>query len=50
MLLVSDIRALGSVVWDDSKVTKQLLRAFPPKDKNLAAVIRRDPNYLTTTR
>jgi hypothetical protein len=35
MLLVSDIRALGSVDWDDSKVTKKLLRAFAPKDKNL---------------
>jgi hypothetical protein len=45
MLLVSDIRALGSVDWDDSKVTKKLLRAFPPKDKNLAEMIRRDPNY-----
>jgi hypothetical protein len=45
MLLVSDIRALGSVDWDDSKVTKKLLRAFAPKDKNLTAMIRRDPNY-----
>jgi hypothetical protein len=27
-LLVSDIRALGSQDWDDSKVTKKLLRAF----------------------
>jgi hypothetical protein len=45
MLLVSDIRALGSQDWDDSKVTKKLLRAFPPKDKNLTSMIRRDPNY-----
>jgi hypothetical protein len=45
MLLVSDIRALGSVDWDDSKVTKKLLRAFALKDKNLATMIRRDPNY-----
>jgi hypothetical protein len=45
MLLVSNIRALGSVYWDNSKVTKKLLRAFAPKDKNLAAMIRRDPNY-----
>jgi hypothetical protein len=44
MLLVSDIRSLGSVDWDDSKVTKKLLRAFAPKDKNLAAMIRRDPS------
>jgi hypothetical protein len=45
MLLVSDIRALGSEDWDDSKVTEKLLRAFAPKDKNLATMIRRDPNY-----
>jgi hypothetical protein len=45
MLLVSDIRALGSQDWDDSKITKKLLKAFAPKDKNLAVMIRRDPNY-----
>jgi hypothetical protein len=45
MLLVSDIRALRSVDWDDSKVTKKLLRAFAPKNKNLAAMIRSDSNY-----
>jgi hypothetical protein len=45
MLLVSDIRALESVDWDDSKVTMKLLRAFAPKDKNLEAMIIRDPNY-----
>jgi hypothetical protein len=28
MLLVSDIKALGSDDWDDSKVTKKLLWAF----------------------
>jgi hypothetical protein len=44
-MLVSDIRALGSVNRDDSKVTKKLLRAFAPKDKNLETMIRRDPNY-----
>jgi hypothetical protein len=49
MLLVLDIRALESVDWDDSKVTKKLLRAFAPKDKNLAAMIRRDPNYYKMT-
>jgi hypothetical protein len=43
MVLVLDIRALGSKDWDDSKVTKKLLRAFAPKDKNLTAMIRRDP-------
>jgi hypothetical protein len=32
MVLVSDVRALGSKDWDDSKVTKKLLRAFAPKD------------------
>jgi hypothetical protein len=49
MLLVSDIRALGSDDWDDSKVTKKLLRAFALKDKNLAAMIRRDQNYYKMT-
>jgi hypothetical protein len=48
MLLVSNIRALGSVDWDDW-VTKKLLRAFAPRDKNLAAMIRRDPNYYKMT-
>jgi hypothetical protein len=45
MLIFSDIRALGSEDWDDSKVTKKLLRAFSPKDKILVAMIRRYPNY-----
>jgi hypothetical protein len=49
MVLVSDIRALGSKDLDDSKVTKKLLRAFAPKDKNLTAMIRRDPRYPTMT-
>jgi hypothetical protein len=49
MVLVSDIRALGSKDWDDSKVTKKLLRAFAPKDKNLMTMIRRDPRYPTMT-
>jgi hypothetical protein len=49
MVLVSDIRALGSKDWDDSKVTNKLLRAFAPKDKNLMEMIRRDPRYPTMT-
>jgi hypothetical protein len=49
MLLVSDIRALGSQDWDDSNVTNKLPRAFAPKDKNLTAMIRRDPKYPTMT-
>jgi hypothetical protein len=49
MVLVSNIRALGSKDWDDSKITKKLLRAFAPKDKNLTAMIRRDPRYPTMT-
>jgi hypothetical protein len=48
-VLVSDIRALGSKDWDDSKVTKKFLRAFALKDKNLTAMIRRDPRYPTMT-
>jgi hypothetical protein len=49
MVLVSDIRALGSKDWDDSNVTKKLLRDFAPKDKNLTQMIRRDPRYPTMT-
>jgi hypothetical protein len=49
MVLVLDIRALGSKDWDDSKVTKKLLRALAPKDKNLTTMIRRDPRYPTMT-
>jgi phosphoribosylformylglycinamidine (FGAM) synthase PurS component len=49
MFLVSDIRALGSDDWEDSKFTKKLLRAFTPKDKNLASMIRRGPNYYKMT-
>ena len=45
MLLVSDIRALGSNDWDDTKVTKKLLRAFTPRNTTLATLIRKDPNY-----
>jgi hypothetical protein len=49
VVLVSDIRALGIKDWDDSKVTKKLLRAFAPKDKNLTQMIRRDTRYPTMT-
>jgi hypothetical protein len=49
MVLVSNIRGLASKDWDDSKVTKKLQRAFAPKDKNLTAMIRRDPRYPTMT-
>jgi hypothetical protein len=28
MILVSDIRSLGSTEWDDHKVIRKLLRAF----------------------
>jgi hypothetical protein len=49
MVLVSDIRALRSNDCEDSKVVKNLLRAFTLKDKNLAAMIRRDPNYYKMT-
>jgi hypothetical protein len=49
MLLISDIKALGSDDWDDSKVTKKLLRAFTLKNPNLATMVRRDPNYYKMT-
>jgi hypothetical protein len=45
MILVSDIRSLGSTVWDDHKVTKKLLRAFTPRNPTLATIIRRDPKF-----
>jgi hypothetical protein len=48
MVLVSDTKALGNDDWDDSKVTKKLLRAFTPKNPNLATMIR-DPNYYKMT-
>jgi hypothetical protein len=49
MVLVLDIRALGSKDWDDSKVTEKLLRDFAPMDKNLTTMLRRDPRYPTMT-
>jgi hypothetical protein len=48
MLLVSDIRALGSDGWEDSKITNKLLRAFTLKNTNYYK-IRRDPNYYKMT-
>jgi hypothetical protein len=33
MVIVSDIRALGSKDWDDSMVTKNLLRAFAQRTR-----------------
>jgi hypothetical protein len=33
MVLVLDIRALGSQDWDHSKVTKKLLRAFAQRTR-----------------
>jgi hypothetical protein len=32
MVLVSDIRSLGSMEWKDHKVTKKLLRDFTPRN------------------
>uniref|UniRef100_K3XSZ9 CCHC-type domain-containing protein n=1 Tax=Setaria italica TaxID=4555 RepID=K3XSZ9_SETIT len=49
MLLVSDIRTLGSTDWDDHKVTKKMLRAFTPRNPTLATMIRRDPSFKTKT-
>jgi hypothetical protein len=45
MLLVSDIRSLGINDWEDTKVTKKLLRAFTPRNPTLATMIIRDTNY-----
>jgi hypothetical protein len=49
MILVSDIRSLGSTEWDDHKVTKKLLRAFTPRNPTLATMIRRDAKFKTKT-
>jgi hypothetical protein len=45
MVLVNNIRALGSGDWDDYKVTKKLLAAYSPKNFNIAAMIRRDKSF-----
>jgi hypothetical protein len=45
MILVSDIRSLGSMEWDEHKVTKKMLRAFTPRNPTLATMIRRDPKF-----
>jgi hypothetical protein len=49
MVLVSDIRSLGSTEWDDHKVTKRLLRAFTPGNPTLITMIRRDPKFKIKT-
>jgi uncharacterized protein YfaA (DUF2138 family) len=49
MILVSDIKSLGSTEWDDHKVTKKLLRAFTPRNPTLATIIRRDPKFKIKT-
>jgi hypothetical protein len=49
MVLVSDIRSLGSMEWEDHKVTKKLLRAFTSKNPTLATMITRDPKFKIKT-
>uniref|UniRef100_K3Y2I0 DUF4219 domain-containing protein n=1 Tax=Setaria italica TaxID=4555 RepID=K3Y2I0_SETIT len=49
MLLVSDIRTLGRMDWDDHKVTNKMLRAFTPMNPTLATMIRRDPSFKIKT-
>jgi hypothetical protein len=49
MVLVLDIRSLGSTDYEDHKVTKKLLRAFTPRNPTLATMIRRDPKFKTKT-
>jgi hypothetical protein len=39
-LLVTEIRMLGSKDWDEHKVTKEMLRAYAPKNPILATMIR----------
>jgi hypothetical protein len=47
LILVSDIRLLGSTESDVHKVTKKLLRAFTPRNPTLATMIRRDAKFKT---
>jgi hypothetical protein len=49
MILVSNIRSLGSMKCDDHKVTNKLLRAFRPRNPTLTTMIRRDPKFKTKT-
>jgi hypothetical protein len=49
MVLVSDIRSLGSTEWKDHKVTNKLLRAFTPRNPTLTTMIRRDPKFKVKT-
>jgi hypothetical protein len=45
VIIVLDIRSLGSTEWDDHKVTNKLLRAFTPRNPTLATIIRRDAKF-----
>jgi hypothetical protein len=49
MVLVLDIRSLGSTEWDDHKATNKLLKAFTPTNPSLATIIRRDAKFKTKT-
>jgi hypothetical protein len=49
MVLVSDIRSLGSTEWEDHKVTKKLLSAFTLRNPIVATMIRRDPKLKIKT-
>ncbi|KAG2606429.1 hypothetical protein PVAP13_4NG220911 [Panicum virgatum] len=44
-LLVTEIRTLGSKDWDDFKVTKNMLRAYAPKNPMFATIIRGKESY-----
>lgn len=49
MILVNDIRALGSNDWNDYKVTKKMLRAFSPRNMTFATMIRREKSFKKMT-
>jgi hypothetical protein len=44
IILVSDIKSLGSMEWDDHKMTKKLLRAFTLRNPTIVTMIRNIPN------
>jgi hypothetical protein len=49
MILMSDIRSLGSTKWEDHKVMKKLLRAFTPRNPTLSTMIRRYAKFKIKT-
>jgi hypothetical protein len=45
MALVNSIRSLGSIDWDDNKVSRKIVRTYRAKNNMLASMIMERPNY-----